>query len=187
MMLTWCIILTLTVVRSDVVTITRELFSNSFIDTDVASWTITGNGAPTIHKQYTCNGTLLFGGTVKPNVGYNLFIGDPISPISISKTFPTPVPHWSARIRATLYKIDSWNSENLFVTVDGRTQRVYTWSSTFNGTDICGYPNPIIDSLNPSYSDGPVYLDLNISHSASTLTLGFSTNINSWIQSWGIR
>jgi hypothetical protein len=120
------------------------------------------------------------------NAGYNLFIGDPLSPIAISKTYSTPTPHWSARIRATLYKIDSWNNENLFVTIDGLTQKVYTWNSSFNGSDICGIPNPVIDSLNPSYSDGPVSLDLNVTHNASTLTLGLSTTLNSWVQSWGV-
>lgn len=114
-------------------------------------------------------------------------MGDQTSPIYLAKTYSTPVPHWNARIRAVLYKIDSWNNENLFVTVDGYTQKVYTWNSSFNGTDICGTPNPVVDSLNPSYSDGPVNLDINVTHNASTLTLGFSTNLNSWVQSWGVR
>lgn len=123
-----------------------------------------------------------------PNIlGYALFGGDPLSPVSISRTYSTPVPHWSARIRATIYKIDSWNSQNLFVTVDGLTQKVYTWDSTFNGTDICGTPNPVIDSINLSYSDGAVALDINISHTASTLTLGFSSTLSSWVHSWGVR
>lgn len=174
-------------ISCDVITISKELFSSYFTDPDVVSWAINGNGAPTSRKQSYCNGTLLFGGNRKTISGYNLFMGDQNSPITITKTYSTAVPHWNARIRATIYKIDSWNNENLFVTVDGYTQKVYSWNSSFNGTDICGTPSPVIDSLNPSYSDGAVSLDINVTHNASTLTLGFSTNLNSWVQSWGLR
>jgi hypothetical protein len=104
-------LLMVTVALGDVVTITKELFSNYFTDQDVAGWMINGNGAPVNHKQSYCNGTLLFGGTQQTiTVGYNLFVGDQHSPISLTKTYSTAVPHWTARIRATIYKIDSWNN-----------------------------------------------------------------------------
>ncbi len=75
----------------------------------------------------------------------------------------------------------------MFITIDNQTQAVYTWNSSFPGTDICGNPNPIIDSLNPSYSDGPVSVDFNISHTNTNLVIVFNSTLNSWLGSWGIK
>mgnify|MGYP000894150875 FL=1 len=181
------LLLLFALVSCDVQTITKEFFSNYFTDSDTGNWFIGGSGAPSSHKQYSCAGILLFGGTALVIAGYGLFTGDQLNPVYINRVYSTSVPHWSARIRATLYKIDSWNGESLFVTVDGITQKVYTWSSSFNSTDICGTPSPVLDSMNPSYSDGPVSLDINITHTAASLTLGFSTTLSSWVHSWGVR
>lgn len=52
----------------------------------------------------------------------------------------------------TLYKIDSWDSESMFVMVDGVSIDIMTWGDQTGSTDICGDPNPFISSLNPQYN-----------------------------------
>ena len=37
-----------------------------------------------------------------------------------------------------IYKVDSWNSENLFVIFDGVTTKTYTWDQNTGGADVCG-------------------------------------------------
>jgi hypothetical protein len=46
----YILLLAITIVKCDVQTITKEFFSNYFTDSDTGSWTISGNGVPTINK-----------------------------------------------------------------------------------------------------------------------------------------
>lgn len=51
-----------------------------------------------------------------------------------------------------IYKIDSWSSDSLFIMVDGNSKQIYTWGSTTGTSDICGQPNPLINTLNPQFN-----------------------------------
>lgn len=72
------------------------------------------------------------------------------------------------------------------LTVDGIVAQSYSWSSTFGGGDICGTPNPATGTT--TYNDGYVLLDHNQTHTASTVTVVFTSDL--WIRGsayWGIR
>lgn len=120
------------------------------------------------------------------NSGYGLFTGDPTSqPTFITRTWTGLPAHWSIRVRAKIYKIDSWTGESLIVTIDGSAVGSYSWSATFGGSDTCGTASPSTVTV---YNDGFVLLDHNMSHTAGTLTIQFSSDL--WVRGsayWGIR
>jgi len=87
------------------------------------------------------------------NLGYNNFIGNPTTPNGITRTWTGLIPHFSIRITAKIYKIDSWVNNNLFIMVDGVSVKIYTFNSANGGTtDICGNPTPIPDTINTNFN-----------------------------------
>ena len=86
---------------------------------------------PSHHFFSDCNGVRLVG-------GYNIFIGDRLQPVSFTKTWTNLPPHYSVSITMTLYKIDVWDSESLFILLDNSTAGVYTWNNSTGISDICG-------------------------------------------------
>lgn len=52
-----------------------------------------------------------------------------------------------------LYKIDSWNNEELFVVLDGTTVKTYKWDQNTGTEDICGNQDPVFTSYDPQYND----------------------------------
>ncbi len=56
---------------------------------------------------------------------------------------------------------------------DNFAQRIYTFDQTNSTLNICGDPNPTIDSINTNFNDSILTVDLNISHTSSSLTIGF--------------
>lgn len=71
--------------------------------------------------------------------------------------------------------------------VDDQTQIYYQWNSTTGSSDICGDPNPIINGINSNYNQSIVNLNINVTHTSSTLNLTFASNLKSLFGWWGIR
>jgi hypothetical protein len=85
--------------------------------------------------------------------GYNLFVGDTVSPTQISRQWLNLIPHSSVTITAKIYKIDSWPNNTIFAMVDNATVGLFTFNSTNPGSaDICGNPTAITDSINTNYN-----------------------------------
>ena len=92
------------------------------------------------------------------------------------------VAHSYVRITFDFYMIDSWNSETATMTVDGS----HTWSAT--GTRWsdsstmrqCGVSD---------WGDTKLRVDVGVPHSASTLTLRFSSNLDqdACNEAWGLN
>lgn len=117
-----------------------------------------------------------------------MFIGDSSNPNSITKTWAGLVSHYATQLSVTIYKIDSWIGNTLFIMLDGTTVQTYTFDATNGGTnDLCGNPTPIPDALNSNFNEVVVNMNITITHSASTLTLKMISNLNNGMGSWGIR
>jgi len=106
-------------------------------------------------------------------IGYKKFKGDSIFPLKISRQYSGLIAHYGIRFQAKIYKIDSWNNENLFVMVDNFAVRTYLFGQTNSSTEICGDPNPVFDSINTNYKDSILIVDLNITHNSNILDVSF--------------
>lgn len=71
--------------------------------------------------------------------------------------------------------------------VDNQTQVLYQWNSTTGSTDICGDPHPVINGINSNYNDSIFTLNINVTHTSSTLNITFATNLKSLFGWWAIR
>jgi len=112
--------------------------------------------------------------------GYNVFGKDAY----VEKTFALPAVHVGLRVQLKFFKIDRWDNEYGFVTVDG----VHAWSQMFRNSDgksssECGYPG----RTHPSYNDMEVEVDVTVPHTASTATIKIHTNMNDRDEWWGIQ
>ncbi len=89
----------------------------------------------------------------KLNKGYNILYGDLANPTKISTTFPNLIPHYTVTISATVYKIDSWPNNTLFLQADGTTVALLTFNASNPGSsDICGNPSPTPDQVNTNFN-----------------------------------
>lgn len=122
------------------------------------------------------------------NLGYNVFTGDSANPNGIVRTWSNLISHYSVRIQATVYKIDSWTNSTFFAMVDGTSAALYTWNSSNGGTvDICGNPSPFIDSVNTNYNELITNINVTVPHSSSSLTVNFTSNLPNNLGFWGIK
>ena len=116
----------------------------------------------------TCSTWTMIGGYGKLSVGDYL-----------EKTFSALPTHTSLRIRATLYKIDYWSNAKFEVLVDGQV----AWqSSTYSshGTKICGV-------MSYNQNDLAVDMDVTTAHTASSVTIRFSSTVSSADNFWGLQ
>lgn len=122
------------------------------------------------------------------DAGYNILVGNPSAPSSITKSWSGLIPHYSVTVSLKLYKIDSWVNATIFFMVDGTTAQLYTFDSSNGGTsDFCGNPTPIPDSVNTNYNDLITQVTFTVPHTAPSLTLTIVSNLYSPSGSWGIR
>lgn len=101
-----------------------------------------------------------------------------------TKTFKDMPPHTHVRLKAAMHFFDRWNGESAFASVDG----LYVWADTAKLTDaqvksglnICGAPYPETRLAAP--------IDVTLKHSASTLTVDFSSTLhgNACEHSWAV-
>ena len=70
---------------------------------------------------------------------------------------------------------------------DNVAQKILLFDSSNSSTNICGDPNPVFDTINRNFNDSIVDLDVNFTHSSSTLDLSFETDLNSDRGWWGIK
>ena len=93
-------------------------------------------------------------------------------------------PHYSARIRVWVLKLDSWDGEYFYIRVDGSTiikSEQFQWNSDDSMTgNQCG--DARWNEAERTYSEV-------FSHSATSLTVRFYTNLNSAAsdESWGFN
>lgn len=122
-------------------------------------------------------------------LGYNLFTGNPTgTPTYITRTWSSLPPHMTARIRAKIYKIDSWQNRRLNMLVDGVATSTYTWSSSFGGGDTCGTFSPSTNPVVGPYNDGYVLVDANVTHTSNSITVRIETDLSTdGAAFWGIR
>jgi hypothetical protein len=72
--------------------------------------------------------------------------------------------------------------------VDGVSADSYNWQSTFGSSDLCGTVSPVLDATGSAYYDGFVLADSNLTHTSSTLTVKFSTDLSmDGSAYWGFR
>lgn len=115
-------------------------------------------------------------------------MGDTTNPNGITRTFSGLIPHFQIRLQATLYKIDSWNSNTFFIQADGTTIYASTFDSTNGGTtDFCGNPSPTPNSVDTNFNDLIVSVDVSFSHTASSLVIRMVSNLVSASGAWGLR
>ena len=107
--------------------------------------------------------------------GYGKFsVGD-----HLEKTYGSLPTHTGMRIRATLFKIDKWNSKVLQMFVDGSA----AWQSTpytTHGQAVCG------DMGHQRY-DQAVDVDVTVAHSAGSATIRFTSTVSSSTSFWGLQ
>lgn len=135
---------------------------------------------PSNHFFTDCNGQRLLG-------GYQVLTGDNSNPAYLQKTWSNLPPHFTATISMKAFKIDSWNSDSLFVMVDGISQQIVTWGLLTGTSNMCGDQNPFINTYNPQYNEFTQSISVTFTHKASSLTLKLISSLKSWTGSWGIR
>ena len=77
-------------------------------------------------------------------------------------------------------KIDSWDSEHAYLKVDSSVKSTYTFTSSSGSENICGLS---------TYNDLAQVIDSNFTHSATTMTIEITTDLNelSYSESFGIK
>ena len=101
---------------------------------------------------------------------------------SAQKQYYGMAAHSYVRITFDFYMIDSWNSERAEMTVDG----ALAWSAT--GTPWSSSSVPYQCGVS-SWGDTKLTVDVGVPHSASTLTLRFSSNLDqdACNEAWGLQ
>ena len=97
----------------------------------------------------------------------------------VEKTFDSLPTHTSVRVRATFFKIDAWNNNKGQLLVDGGL----AWESgkySSHGDNLCG-------NMGYNQKDLSVDLDVTVAHSASSLTVRFTTDVTSISHYWGVQ
>ncbi|EAR90506.3 zinc finger lsd1 subclass family protein (macronuclear) [Tetrahymena thermophila SB210] len=114
--------------------------------------------------------------------GYSLLGGAYLSSQNsyIQRKFTGLQPHWQVIIGYTLYKIDSWNNENVQLIVDENV--IVTTQRNINDgvANICG---------RVSINDQIIKIQQTFTHASSSLSLLIKSNLNSdpFTESYGIR
>lgn len=114
--------------------------------------------------------------------GYNKFGANTY----VERTVSGLPPHYSARVRLLFLKIDSWDSEDFYITIDTtliKTQRL-EWNSDSTPTgNQCG--NSAL--IGAPYNEAERTFSEVFSHSASSLKVKLHTNLNNALddESWG--
>ncbi|EAR90505.2 zinc finger lsd1 subclass family protein (macronuclear) [Tetrahymena thermophila SB210] len=116
-----------------------------------------------------CNGKTILGGAYLSSLN-----------AQISSSFTGLQPHWSIAIGYTLYKIDSWDNENVQLIVDGSAQITTVRGLSDGGANLCG---------RVQYNDQIIYNFKNFTHTSTSLSLQFKTNLDTepFDESYGIR
>lgn len=71
--------------------------------------------------------------------------------------------------------------------VDNVAEKVYNFQQTNSTLNICGDPDPVIDSINKNFNDSIVLVDFVMNHNSSVLDLSIETDLNSDKGWWGVR
>ncbi|KAL4495999.1 hypothetical protein ABPG72_015421 [Tetrahymena utriculariae] len=152
----------------------QTMFNTNFGESEVkgAGLAISGfsyNLQPSRAFTTVCNGKTILGGAYLSS--HNA---------QISRQFTGLQPHWSIAIGYTLYKIDSWENENVQLLVDGNVVATTTKGIQDGGTNLCG---------RVQFNDLIIQVPLNFTHTSSSLKLQFQTNLDSdaFDESYGIR
>ncbi len=66
----------------------------------------------------------------KVKIGYKKFGGDPSLPTKISRQYNGLIGHYAVRIKAKIFKIDSYSNESIFVMVDNVASKIYTFQQS---------------------------------------------------------
>ena len=120
--------------------------------------------------------------------GYNVFVGDTATPTKISTTFSPLIPHYAVTVTTSVYKIDSWPNNTLFLQADAATVALLSFNGSNPGSaDICGNPAPTFDTINTNFNENIATVNVTFPHSASSLTLAFLSNLIGSAGAWGIR
>jgi proprotein convertase subtilisin/kexin type 5 len=103
----------------------------------------------------------------------------------VERTVTGLPPHYQARVRFLLLKIDSWDAEDFYITIDTtriKTERINWDSDTTLTGNLCG--GKISGS---DYNEAERTFSEVFSHSASTLKVKLHSNLNavSTDESWG--
>ena len=104
---------------------------------------------------------------------------------SVQKTLTDVIPHSHARISFDFLRLDSWDGEYAYLNLNG-TQ---IWSRTGyngNGSMICGREG--LGGYWVYGRDEKWSVDIQSTHSATALTLFFSSTLNqsAYDESWGV-
>ena len=109
--------------------------------------------------------------------GWNIFGKES----SLIKSFKNIIPHYKARIKCRVYKIDEWNADNITIRIDNSTIPII--NITFNNEndkfmfgDYCGNMLP----------EDTQVIDFELNHSSSQMEITFSSTISNYNGFWGI-
>jgi len=97
----------------------------------------------------------------------------------VEKTYGSLPTHTGLRIRATLIKIDKWDSNELQLHVDSGV----AWQSTpytTHGQYICG-------DMGHQQGDQAVDVDVTIAHTAGSVTIRFTSTLTNQLDYWGLQ
>ncbi|KAL4493947.1 hypothetical protein ABPG72_021964 [Tetrahymena utriculariae] len=143
------------------------LFSNYFGQSEITGLGLTISNFKGFKSDFGSSGALT------TNCGPNHVLGGFwLSGLgaSISRVWNGLAPHWSIRIDYTVWKIDKWNNEYFYVSVDGQVKQQLQFSSSSGSNNFCGYG---------SFNDLKLQQTVNVTHSSSSLNLMFSNNLAS--------
>ncbi len=140
-----------------------ELFYNDFdvIGPD-AGWSF--------QATYDCAGDVMLG-------GYNNIAAGLIE-ITVDTS---GVPHTEARVQTEYWAVDSWDSEQGWIDIDGSN----IWSATFttgSTPNLCGNPG------RPTWTENSAFIDLSFPHTAGSLFYSAGSNLNDVVddESFGV-
>lgn len=160
--------LTYIITLLDAYTVVQEFMGDSFAETETNNWVF----SPSIafgSRLTTCGNYGLVGGYNK--FGINVYVERTVSGLP---------PHYSARVRLLFMKLDSWDSEDFYITIDNtliKTERLERNSDNIPTGNLCGL----------TYAEAERTFSEVFSHSASTLKIKLHSNLNSapTDESWG--
>lgn len=108
-------------------------------------------------------------------------LGPFVSGDILSNSLAGIYPHYKARIKVRIFKIDYWNYEKIILSIDGIDLNIaelqFIDNSPLYFGDICG------DS---TYPEDQTYIDFEFIHSNSSMIISFSSNISTSIAKWGV-
>jgi len=121
---------------------------------DIEGWSI--RGASTFIGE--CGGYTMIGGYGNFGAG-----------AAMSRTFGHLPPHNQIRIKFQFWKIDSWDNEMFYCSVDG--QKLEVFQGQYNaGVQLCGE--------NSDWKEEVIDFELIVDHTADSLTIGFTSSLD---------